>query len=72
MFVNRNFGPSQSGALCIVPSIFGETFLLLISPARIGHFPESPTMCFEIIAVFVVRLWDANPCNIHDVGLVEV
>ena len=71
MFVSQNFGSPQSGVLCIAPSICGRDFLL-ISPAQMGHFPESPFMRFELIVVFVVRLWNPNSCNIQDVGLVEL
>ena len=69
MFASQNFGSSQSGTLCLSPSICGGTFLL-ISPAQIDLFPESPFRRFDIIAVLVVRLWTANSCNIQDDGLV--
>ena len=71
IFVNRNFGSTQSGALCFDPSICGDTSLLSVL-AQIDHFAESPSMCFEIIVVFVVRLRTANSCNVEEDGIVDV
>ena len=68
MFANHQFGHSHSGTLRTVPLLCVETFLLSLS-ARIDHSPEFPFWRFEIMAIFVVRLWAANSCNIQDVGL---